>query len=278
MKILSWNIERTKIYQQEKINFIKELIYSEKPDLIFLTETNLILDFGAEYFSVHSKEFPSFHDNQSYNEKENRISIFSKYPIFVITETYDNYTTICGKIKIENDEITLYGSIIGSFGGRDPYFENDLKNQKSEIEKLKGNICFSGDFNIAFSGWKYPSKKVIDETKIFFEEQNLKILTEENEDCAIHIVMNKDFLKNKTIKSKMIKIDRKISDHNAIICEIEKLEVRSRKNNDLAKKLPSSIFHLPTSNLKPSTKNETNPTISFQSSDFDQSRSQSHSH
>lgn len=220
MKILSWNIKRPKINQKEKINFIKELISSENPDLIFLTETSLILDFGKEYFSFHSKELPNSHDGEKYDEKENRVSIFSKYRIFETIQTYDNYTSICGKTKIENEEFTLYGSIIGSFGGRDFFFDNDLKNQKTEIGKLIGNICFSGDFNIAFSGYKYPSKKVIEETKAFFEKQNLKILTEENKDCAIHIVMNNDFLKQKTIKNKMIKIYQRISDHNAVICEI----------------------------------------------------------
>ncbi len=220
MKILSWNIERVKINENNELDFIKELISSENPDVIFLTETNLILDFGVEYFSFHSEELPSFHDNQTYNEKENRVSIYSKYPIFEISETYDNYTAICGTVNTEFGELTLYGSIIGSFGGRNSFFENDLKHQKSEIENLKGNICFSGDFNIAFSGWRYPSKKIIEETKTFFERQNLKIITEENKDCAIHIVMNNDFLKQKIVKSKMIKIDRKISDHNAVICEI----------------------------------------------------------
>ena len=104
-----------------------------------------------------------------------------------------------------------------------------MKNQKKEIEKLKGNFCYSGDFNISFSGFKYPSKKVIDETKTFFEQQNLKILTEENTDCAIHIVMNQSFLNDKETTNKLIKIDRKISDHNAVLCEIEKLEAKSPK-------------------------------------------------
>ncbi|MGC4129583.1 MAG: endonuclease/exonuclease/phosphatase family protein [Bergeyella sp.] len=222
MKILSWNIERPKIHQKEKIGFIKELILSENPDIIFLTETNLCLDFGTEYSGIHSKKLPDFHDGQKYGEKENRISIFSKYPFSETIKTYDEYTAICGKIKAEDEEMMLYGSIIGSFGGRDLFFENDLKNQKNEIQNLKGNICFSGDFNISFSGYKYPGKKVIEETKAFFENENLKILTEENADCAIHIVMNNDFINHKILKNKMLKIDRKISDHNAVICEIKK--------------------------------------------------------
>lgn len=220
MKILSCNIERPKINQTEKIDFIKSLISSENPDIIFLTETNLCLDFGTEYFSIHSKELPDFHDGQKYNEEENRVSIFSKYPFLEVVKTYDEYTAICGKIIAEDEEIMLYGSIIGSFGGRDSFFENDLKNQKNEIKYLKGNICFSGDFNISFSGYKYPSKKVIEETKLFFHKQKLKILSENNRDCAIHIVMNEDFLKDKNYTNKIIKIDRKVSDHNIVICEI----------------------------------------------------------
>lgn len=220
MKILSWNIERPKIHQKEKIGFIQKLIQSENPDIIFLTETNLCLDFGAEYFSIHSKELPHFHDGQKYEEKENRINIFSKYPFLETLKTYDEYTATCGKIKPENEEIILYGSIIGSFGGKDLFFENDLKNQKNDIQNLKENVCFSGDFNISFSGWKYPSKKVIDEAKTFFENENLKLISEENEDSAIHIVINNDFLLNKNTSQKMIKIERKISDHNAVVCEI----------------------------------------------------------
>ena len=229
MKILSINLERPKINQAEKLNSIKELIFSENPDIIFLTETNLVLEFGTEYFSIQSKELPGFHDNQNYKEKENRVSIFSKYPFVETLETYDEYTAICGKINTEFGELTLYGSIIGSFGGKDVYFENDLKNQKTDIAKLKGNLCYSGDFNISFSGFKYPSKKAIDETKTFFDQQNLKILTDENPDCAIHIVMNQNFLNDKKATNKLIKIDRKISDHNAVLCEIKELEVGSQK-------------------------------------------------
>ena len=221
MKILSWNVERLKTNEKDKLDFIKNLILSENPDLIFLTETNLTIDFGTEYFSLHSRELPDFYENQKYESKENRVSVFSKYPFKETIKTYNEYTAISAKITTKSVDLTVYGSIIGSFGGRGFYFENDLENQKSEIKKLKGNICYSGDFNIAFSGWKYPSKKVIDETKLFFENENLVILTKENADCAIHIVMNNDFLKNKIVKSKMIEINRKISDHNAVVSEIK---------------------------------------------------------
>ena len=220
MKILSWNLERPKKNQTTKTEKIKSLIHSENPDIIVLTESNLCLDFGEKYFSLHTNALPSLHDNQKYFEGENRVSIFSKFPFKKQISTYDSFTSICGLVETRFGELIVYGSIIGSFGGKDFHFENDLKYQKEDIENLSGNICFAGDFNISFSGWKYPSKKVIDETKNFFIDKNLEILTKNNKDSAIHTVISKELLKDKTYSTKMIETDRKISDHNLIICEI----------------------------------------------------------
>lgn len=220
MKILSYNIERLKNNQNDKIEFIKNLIKSENPDIIFLTETNLNVSFGTKYFQLNSTELPNFHENQKYENGENRISIFSKYEIKNKLKSYDNYTAIFAEIITEFGDLQLYGSIIGSFGGRDQYFEKDLENQKNDIENIKGNLCFSGDLNISFSGFKYPSQRVIEETKAFFDKQKLEIVTKDFENCAIQIVLSKAFLNDKKVVSKMIKIDRKISDHNVVICEI----------------------------------------------------------
>lgn len=220
MKILSWNLERPKKNQTKKTEKIKNLIVAENPDIIILTENNLCIDFGDEYFSMHTNELPRIFENQNYSEGENRVSIYSKFPFKEEISTYDSFTSVCGLVETEFGELIIYGSIIGSFGGRGSHFENDLKQQKKDLINMKGNICFSGDFNISFSGWKYPSAKVIDEAKDFFKIQNLEILTENNENSAIHTVINKDFLYGKIYTTKMIEIDKKISDHNLIICEI----------------------------------------------------------
>ena len=221
MKIISWNIERPKIDKKlAKNKFIIEQINLLNPDIIFLTETNSIIDFGTEYYTIKSEELPKIHDNQNYEEGENRVTIFSKYEFENIYETYDKYTSVCGKVKTELGELNLYGSIIGSFGGKDIYFKNDLKNQKTDILKLNGNICYSGDFNISFSGFPYPNKQTINETNEFFKENNLVNLTRKNENCAMHIIVNEAFIIDKKIETKMIVIERKISDHNLVITEI----------------------------------------------------------
>jgi len=220
MKILSWNLERPKKNQTTKTEKIKSLIHSADPDIIVLTESNLCLDFGEKYFSLHTSALPSIYENQNYSEGENRVSIYSNFPFKEQISTYDSYTTVCGLFETPFGEINIYGSIIGGFGGRGSHFESDLQQQKKDLINMKGNICFSGDFNITFSGWKYPSAKVIDETKEFFNKQNLEILTKDIKDSAIHTAINKDFLSGKIYRSKVIEIDKKISDHNLIICEI----------------------------------------------------------
>lgn len=220
MKILSWNLERPKKNQLTKINQIQDLVKKENADIIIVTESNVCIDFGQKYFALHTDTLPSFHDNQNYFEGENRVSIFSKFPFKKQIPTYDSFTSVCGLVETNFGDLNIYGSIIGSFGGKGFHFENDLEQQKKDIENLKGNICFSGDFNISFSGWKYPSQKLIEKTKDFFSNQNLEIITKDNKDSATHTVINKEFLKNKICTTKMIEIDRKISDHNLIICEI----------------------------------------------------------
>ncbi|WPO83971.1 endonuclease/exonuclease/phosphatase family protein [Chryseobacterium sp. JJR-5R] len=221
MKIISWNIARPKVNQHSRIFFIKSIIESEEPDLIVLTETSRCIGFGKAYHELHSETLPALHENQLYEEKENRVSLFSKYPIETQYTTYDPYTSICGNINTDFGPLIMYLSIIGSFGGRNSYFTHDLHCQKEEIKNMKGNICYSGDFNISFSGWKYPSEKVIDETKAFFSQHNLEILTEKNENSAIHIVMNKKFLKDKMVIQHIVSIDRKVSDHHLVSCTIE---------------------------------------------------------
>ena len=223
MKILSWNLERpNNNLTSEKNIFIIDIIEKINPDIIFFTETNSSINFKT-YFSHQSIQLPKIHEKQEYKNGENRVTIFSKFPIENISNTYDCYTAICCLIDSPIGKLTLYGSIIGSFGGRDKYFENDLKNQKVEIEKLarNQNLIYSGDFNISFSGFPYPSKVKITEMNEFFDSNSLTNLTGDNKDSAIHIVLSEEILKNRIVSQKMIEIDRKISDHNLILVEIQ---------------------------------------------------------
>ena len=220
MKILSWNIERPKINDSRKAEIIK-IINSYNADLIFLTETNSDINF-KDYHCISSKEQTPKYEHVSYSLGENKVSIFSKYRNMEQIETYDKFSAVCCKIESEFGPITLYGSIIGFLGGRDTFFEHDFKNQKEDIRKicLHSTICFSGDFNISFSGYPYPSKKIRNEMKVFLESNNLLITTAANNDSAIHTAISNSFIGDKKVKTKMVSIKRELSDHNLVLTEI----------------------------------------------------------
>jgi endonuclease/exonuclease/phosphatase family metal-dependent hydrolase len=228
MRIVSWNIERPrKDKKWEKNLFIMELIKGLNPDIIFLTETNSIIDFSSDYFTLQTTPLPEKHENNIYYKGENRVSIFSKYEFISKSETYDSYTSVCGEVATPFGNLILYGSIIGSFGGKDQYFKEDLVKQKEEIRKLsqQESVCYSGDFNISFSGYPYPSLAARLEMNDFFKETHLVNTTAQNENCVIHIVLSENFVNGLEVKSQMIKIERAISDHNLVITDIDKQQV-----------------------------------------------------
>ena len=223
MKILSWNVERPNNNPNAvKNTYIINLIQKINPDLIFLTETNTAINFKG-YHCHQSLELPPVHENQSYKSGENRIAIFSKFPIEKTVATYDPYTAVCCEINSEIGPLTLYGSIIGSFGGKDAFFKKDLRQQQSEIENLAKhqNVIYSGDFNISFSGFPYPGREVIYDMNDFFKANALRNITGANENSVIHVVVSKALLNGKKIIPEMIEIGTQISDHNLVAVEID---------------------------------------------------------
>lgn len=220
MKILSWNVKRPKA-GEKRVSEILELILSQNADLVFLTETNSILNL-PNYYKIQSREVEGNYKGIDFKKGENQISIFSKFPISNEIETYSDFSAVCGSAKTDWGDLILYGSVIGFLGGRTHHFKQDLAQQKEELIQLnlKGNVCFSGDLNISFSGHPYPSKVVRNEMLDFFEELNLEILTKSIENSAIHIVISKEFIQNKMIKIAEIEVDIKVSDHKLVLAEI----------------------------------------------------------
>ncbi|GHV00477.1 hypothetical protein FACS189483_10590 [Spirochaetia bacterium] len=239
MRIASWNIERPRIDKGlDKNLFIIELIKEINPDILFLTETNSIIDFSPDYFKSQTTPLPEDYEHCTYYDGENRVTIFSKYK-FIDTsfDTYDSYTSVCGEVVTPFGNLILYGSIIGSFGPVGPenmkYFQKDLVGQQKDIRKLseKGNLCYSGDFNMLFSSdWYrdgYP-KEAVRDMNCFFEETYLVNKTGQNKDCAIHIVLSEDFIKELEVKYQRLQIKGisfdhikgRISDHDLVLIDI----------------------------------------------------------
>jgi exonuclease III len=250
MRIVSWNIERPRIDKGlDKNFFIIELIKEINLDILFLTETNSVINFSSDYFKLQTIPLPEDYEHCTYHDGENRVTIFSKYKFIDIKiDTYDPYTSVCGEVVTPFGNLILYGSIIGSFGPVGPenmeYFKRDLIGQQKDIRKLreKGKLCYSGDFNMLFSSdWYqdgYP-KEEVRKMSCFFEEMHLVNETKQNKDCAIHIVINDDFVKEKKLEVKHHRIPIKgiifknmkgrISDHDLVMIDIGTTEMFGAK-------------------------------------------------
>jgi hypothetical protein len=106
------------------------------------------------------------------------------------------------------------------------YFRKDLDGQQKDVENInkRVNLCYSGDFNMSFSSDYYKEgypKTEAQKMNRFFKENNLINKTKENNNCVIHIVLSENFIKDLKVKSKMMQIEKNISDHNLVILEIE---------------------------------------------------------
>ena len=195
-----------------------DILSRTDPDIIILTETNSIINFGNKYFEASTTPLPKLHDGYPYKAGENRVTIFSKYPFTRQFETADSYSSICVEILTPFGQLIIYGTIIGFLGGIKDPFANDLENQMADLSKIAkvGNICFAGDLNISFSGYPYPSHMIRKSITDVFDSLSLINLTAHVEDSVIHGVFSKSFLENKKRVVTNTSFDKKITDHNLI--------------------------------------------------------------
>lgn len=111
--------------------------------------------------------------------------------------------------------LTVYGSIIGVFGNRQPRFDSDLNGQLSDFEILFPNrqICFAGDLNTTFSGRPWPSKKAREILIDAFDRFELINTTADIVDTVDHIVLSDELLINKKLEIEIWNTKKKLSDH-----------------------------------------------------------------
>lgn len=225
MKIVNFNIERLLILS--KLKSIIELIESYDADIIVLTETNSkLIDLGKNYFAQHSKPLSKNQDNVNfYREGENRVSIYSKYPIKSRIQTIDEFTSVAIEIETGFGELIVYGTIIGIFGySRDKgRFVKDFNEQESDFIKIfaNENVCLVGDLNISLSGRIYPSREYRQKLNTLIEEFDMDKSTGNLEDNIDHILISKKFINNRDIKVEKLNVDKRLSDHFGICMTIK---------------------------------------------------------
>jgi len=112
MRIATWNIERPKPQEMEKLNAIHERIRLIDADLWILTETNACVSPGPDYRRLQSTpiNYPQY--PKYYSAGENRTTIWSRFPIRRLIETHDPETAVCAEVEHAGGLVLIYGTII----------------------------------------------------------------------------------------------------------------------------------------------------------------------
>ena len=218
MKILTWNLERPKKENQVLLNKLTEY----NADIVVLTETNSKINLGNEYSFIASDTLVVGYEGVKYYDGENRTTIWTKYPIKSKNRTYDSFTSVCVELETPTGLLTIYGTIIGVFGGRGKRFKNDLENQLIDFEilSLEKSFCIIGDLNVTFSGDIYPSYDARNKLNLAFDKLKLINLTSNIENNIDHIIVSKSFIGNRNIKIETWNLDKKLSDHIGVCVTI----------------------------------------------------------
>ena len=216
MKISTWNIERLK--KKKHLPEILSEIEKINADILVLTETDSHISPTHYPFKVETK--PLILIDKKANSTENRVSIFSKFPIMETFETYDEFTSCLAEIETPFGNLFVYGTIVGVLGNRNEQFIPDLKNQMNDLQKLsEKNICFIGDLNCTFLDNYYftnEGRTLFDKN---FKALNLKNITAEIPENIDNIVISGKFVERFKIELSEFNLDKKLSDHKGIIAE-----------------------------------------------------------
>lgn len=220
MKLATWNIQRFLPLKQTEI---LKSIQEKNADILVLTETFNSIEFDG-YKTIHSKPLPKNIDDQEYRKGEIRTSIYSKFPIIESFETYNDYTSVCADIDTPKGIFTVYASIIGIMGNKQPHFNSDLSGQVEDFEKIfsgKENIIVMGDLNTTFSGRAYPSHIARNTLNLVFEKFNLINLTKNIDNNVDHIIISKKIAPLHLTKPVIWNSKKILSDHIGICVDIQ---------------------------------------------------------
>lgn len=215
MKIATWNLERL---PKRKLDLILNQIREVDADIWVFTETHECLQLGEEFNMVASQALPMAHERQNYRIGEYRVQIFSKYPIIKTLAVTDPYTSICADIETPFGRLRVYGTIVGTLGGKKPPFKQQLEQQLADWITLGTGLplCIAGDLNTIFTGVVYPSHWAIQTLNEAFQELNLTNTTAQLQNCVDHIILTTQFCQETPFQIQTWNTDLKLSDHRGV--------------------------------------------------------------
>ena len=209
MKIGTLNIDWFKKSLELK-KIIQQKIKEQDLDFLIVNENILNFNFDENYFGYHSKLIPVKEEFQHLNygiylkgETPIRTSIYSKHKSVHEIRTIDPFTSICHKFRIDEKEIIIYGTIIGTWGIKyqDEIAAVELENFKRDIQNIllnNENVFIVGDLNTSFlknENRQLAAIKSREEIVTFSDNLNIHRTTETIEHCIDHIFVS-DKIKN----------------------------------------------------------------------------------
>lgn len=219
MKIINWNVGRP---TNNKCERILTTLEEQDGDILVLTETNSSIHPGKHYNLISTVVLPSKFDGVLYKGMENRVSVWTRFPMSKSHKALDDYTSVCCDIATPLGLLRVYGTIIGVFGGLGQRFQEDLKAQLSDFNDLfpGRQVCLVGDYNISFSGYAYPSHLARETLNDVFHKYRMKNLTSEIANNVDHIAITENFIEGKNVRYNIWNEDKWLSDHIGVCVTI----------------------------------------------------------
>lgn len=219
MKIATWNVERLKHHRL--LGEILTACEDIRADILVLTETDrrIMPEFRCSCHTPPMSESTPV----AYSKTENRVSIYTNYPVVRQYPTYDDRTALCVELETENGNLIIYATIIGVYGNRHASYIFDLKSQIEDIRSLISTgtaVCICGDYNCSFADNYYFTKEGRNIMQSLFSERNIKLLTASQLECIDHIAISSSFVGNALFTVEEWNLDKRLSDHKGIAVSI----------------------------------------------------------
>lgn len=236
LKIATLNIDWFK-KSKELQKTIQDEIKKQDLDFLIVNENIESFNYADNYFKYHSKSIPTKEEFQHLNygiylkgEIPVRTSIYSKHQSIQEIKTIDNYTSVCHKFIIDQKQISIYGTIIGTWGIKyqEEIAKIELYNFKADIQNIlkeNKNVIIAGDFNTSFFENEKRQLSTINsraELLNFTDNLNIYRATEKIENCIDHIFISENLKQLSTFKTSTFLDDDILKDnpHKGIILEL----------------------------------------------------------
>ena len=227
MKIATLNIDWFKKSNATKQKII-DTINKQNFDFVIVTENIFSFVFNENYFAYHTtkipinKEFQYLHYGEYLKgETPVRTTIYSKYKSIEQLNVSDAYTSICHKFLVDEKEIVIYGTIVGTYGIKyqKEIAQVELDNFKNDIQNVlvnNKNIFIVGDFNTSFYEDEKRELSMIKSRKdivSFTDKNNINRATYSIKDNIDHIFISQKLSEYATYKTYIFIDEDALKDH-----------------------------------------------------------------